>query len=92
LFLVLPISGQQLPNVRGNVPRLHSTGACGEMRMRLVGFQRVTLQPGRSQRVIAITDPRLLPDRFDRNAGYWLIAAALSRGAAAELAAREFGP
>jgi hypothetical protein len=48
--------------------------------MRLVGFQRVALQPGRSQRVIVITDPRL-PGRFDGNAGYWRIAAALSRGA-----------
>jgi hypothetical protein len=39
-------------------------------RMRLLGFQRVELQPGESQQVTVTADPRLLA-RFEGEAGQW---------------------
>jgi len=56
-----------------DVPQLYLTEAAGEQRMRLLGFERVELQPGESRRVTLTADPRLLA-RFDGAAGQWQIA------------------
>jgi beta-glucosidase len=57
-----------------DVPQLYLTEAAGDRRMRLLGFERVELQPGESRRVTLTADPRLLA-RFDGNAGQWRIDA-----------------
>jgi beta-glucosidase len=70
--------------------------------MRLLGFERVALQPGESGRVLVAADPRLLA-RFDSNASRWRIAAGNYRvavgksavdlilSANVQLAMRQFG-
>jgi beta-glucosidase len=57
-----------------DVPQLYLTEAAGDARMRLLGFERVELQPGESRQVRLTADPRLLA-RFDGTAGRWRIAA-----------------
>jgi beta-glucosidase len=52
-----------------DVPQLYLTGD----RMRLLGFERVELQPGQSRTVTVTADPRLLA-RYDADAGEWHIA------------------
>ncbi len=47
-----------------DVPQLYLTAAPGGERQRLLGFERVDLQPGESRRVTITADPRLLA-RFD---------------------------
>jgi beta-glucosidase len=56
-----------------DVPQLYLTEAAGERRMRLLGFERVELEPGESRRVRIEADPRLLA-RFDGKGGSWAIA------------------
>jgi beta-glucosidase len=56
-----------------DVPQLYLTEAAGDVRMRLLGFERVQLQPGESRSVTVVADPRLLA-RFDGTAGQWAIA------------------
>jgi beta-glucosidase len=56
-----------------DVPLLYLTEAAGDQRMRLLGFERVELQPGESRRVMVTADPRLLA-RLDGDAGQWHIA------------------
>jgi beta-glucosidase len=56
-----------------DVPQLYLTEAPGEPRMRLLGFERVELDPGESREVTLTADPRLLA-RFDGDAGQWRIA------------------
>jgi len=56
-----------------DVPQLYLIGAPGEARMRLLGFERVDLQPGEARKVTLTADPRLLA-RFDAAAGRWHIA------------------
>jgi beta-glucosidase len=85
-----------------DVPQLYLIEAPGEKRMRLLGFERVELQPGKSRTVTITADPRLLA-RFDGKAGQWRIAEGTYRvalGSSAEdfaltaetpLAARLFG-
>src|SRR5262249_33639054 len=85
-----------------DVPQLYLTDAPGEKRMRLLGFERVSLRPGESRQVTITADPRLLA-RFDGKAGRWRIAGGTHRGALgksasdlvltaeAPLAARVFG-
>jgi beta-glucosidase len=51
-----------------DVPQLYLT----EPRMRLLGFERVELEPGESRQVTVTADRRLLA-RFDGNAGQWHI-------------------
>jgi beta-glucosidase len=53
-----------------DVPQLYLTEVAGEQRMRLLGFERVELQPGESRRVTMTADPRLLA-HFDGAAGQW---------------------
>jgi beta-glucosidase len=54
--------------------QIYLTEGAGEKRMRLLGFERVSLQPGQSKRVTLTADARLL-GRFDGSAGRWRIAA-----------------
>jgi beta-glucosidase len=54
-------------------PQVYLTDAAGKAEVRLIGFQRVTLQPGQTQRVTLTADPRLLAD-FDAAAHQWKIA------------------
>jgi beta-glucosidase len=56
-----------------DVPQLYLTEAAGDKRMRLLGFERVELQPGKSCRVTVTADSRLLA-RYDGEAGQWHIA------------------
>ena len=84
-----------------DVPQLYLTAAPGEQRLRLLGFERVEIEPGALCRVTIEADPRLLA-RYDGNAGAWRIqpgsyavavgasAAALPLSAEVELAGRAF--
>jgi beta-glucosidase len=56
-----------------DVPQLYLTGAAGDERIRLLGFERVELGPGQSRRVTLTADPRLLA-RYDGDAGQWRVA------------------
>jgi beta-glucosidase len=56
-----------------DVPQLYLTEAAGDKRMRLLGFERVALEPGESKRATVTADPRLLA-RFDSAAARWRIA------------------
>lgn len=47
-----------------DVPQVYLTGAGDTKSMRLLGFERVELQPGESKEVTVSADPRLLA-RFD---------------------------
>jgi beta-glucosidase len=85
-----------------DVPQLYLTAALGEKRVRLLGFERVELQPGESRRLTVEADPRLLA-RYDGSAGSWRIdqgvysiavgasATAAELTAAVELTGRTFG-
>jgi beta-glucosidase len=53
-----------------DVPQLYLTDAAGDPRMRLLGFERVELEPGASREVTLTVDRRLL-GRFDGDAGQW---------------------
>ena len=55
-------------------PRMRAADAAGDKRMRLLGFERVELEPGQSERVMLTADRRLL-GRFDAPAGRWRIDA-----------------
>jgi beta-glucosidase len=56
-----------------DVPQLYLTAAPDEPRCRLLGFERVELDPGESRQVSLTADPRLLA-RFDQGSGQWRIA------------------
>ncbi len=83
-----------------DIPQLYLTATPGEQRSRLLGFQRVHLEPGQSRRVTIKAEPRLLA-RYDRSAwrirpgGYTVAvgasAVALKLAAEVELAGRAFG-
>ncbi len=89
-----------------DVPQLYLTAAAGAQRLRLLGFERVELEPGESRRVTLLADPRLLArydGSHDGGAGSWRIepggyAVAVGSSAVAprltaevELAGRAFG-
>ncbi len=85
-----------------DVPQLYLTDAPGGRCLRLLGFERVELEPGATGRVTIQADPRLLA-RYDGRAGSWRIGAggyqvavstsafAPRLAAAVELAGRTFG-
>jgi beta-glucosidase len=86
-----------------DVPQLYLTEAAGDKCMRLLGFERVALQPSESRQEVTLTaDPRLLA-RFAGERRQWWIdggsyVVALSRSAddpvataALTLAERHFG-
>ena len=56
-----------------DVPQLYLTAVAGESRSRLLGFQRVDLEPGATRRVNIEADPRLLA-RYDGGAHAWRVA------------------
>ena len=56
-----------------DVPQVYLTQAAGDMRMRLLGFERVELKAGESRRVTVTADPRLMA-RFDAGVDRWRIA------------------
>jgi len=55
-----------------DVPQLYLVEAPGDKCMRLLGFERVELEPGASREVTLTADRRLLA-RFDGDAGHWRI-------------------
>jgi beta-glucosidase len=55
-----------------DVPQVYLTDAPDGKRMRLLSFERVTLQPGESRAVTLTAEPRLLA-RFDAKASRWRI-------------------
>jgi beta-glucosidase len=57
-----------------DVPQLYLTETAGYARMRLLGFERVELEPGASRSVTLTADRRLLA-RFDADASQWHISA-----------------
>jgi beta-glucosidase len=57
-----------------DVPQLYLTDAAGKPRFRLIGWKRLTLQPGETAHVTLKADPRLLAD-FDAAAHGWRIDA-----------------
>jgi beta-glucosidase len=61
------------PVAGADVPQLFLTQAPDGKRMRLLGFERVELQPGESRRVTLTAEPRLLA-RFDGKVNQWRIA------------------
>jgi hypothetical protein len=61
-----------------DLPQLYLTEAAGDERMRLLGFERVELQPREARSLTVTADPRLLA-RFDGHAGQWLIDEARTR-------------
>jgi beta-glucosidase len=85
-----------------DTPQLYLIAAPGERRLRLLGFERVELEPAESRRVTVEADPRLLA-RYDTAVGSWRIAegsyevavgasaVALELTAKVELAGRVFG-
>lgn len=85
-----------------DVPQLYLISAPGDDRLRLLGFERIEVEPGQSRRVRIDAEPRLLA-HYDGGDGHWRIApgrhtvavgasaAALNLVAAVELAGRTFG-
>jgi beta-glucosidase len=85
-----------------DIPQLYLTAAPDGQRLRLLGFERVELEPGAVRRVTIEADPRLVA-RYDGSAGAWRIkpggyavavgasAVALQLAAEVELAGRAFG-
>jgi beta-glucosidase len=57
----------------GDVPQLYLNDAPDEKRMRLLGFERVELNPGESCQITLTADPRLLA-RFDAHVSQWRIS------------------
>jgi beta-glucosidase len=55
-----------------DVPQLYLTAAPDGQRLRLLGFERVELEPGAARRVIIEADPRLLA-RYDSGVAAWRI-------------------
>ena len=56
-----------------DVPQLYVTRAGSDIPMRLAAFERVTLEPGASQRVTLVAEPRVLAD-YDPALPGWRIA------------------
>ncbi|HEY0225689.1 MAG TPA: glycoside hydrolase family 3 C-terminal domain-containing protein, partial [Mycobacterium sp.] len=56
-----------------DVPQLYLTGAPDAQRLRLLGFERIELEPGDVRQVRIEADPRLLA-RYDGATGAWQIA------------------
>ncbi|MFT3751112.1 MAG: glycoside hydrolase family 3 C-terminal domain-containing protein [Agriterribacter sp.] len=57
-----------------DVPQLYLTNAAGESTMRLLGFERVELEPGESKNITLTVDPRLLA-HFDWEKQKWQVKA-----------------
>jgi beta-glucosidase len=75
------------------VPQLYLTHVDRTPRARLLGFDRVELQPGESRRVSMEADPRVIA-RYDTAAGHWVLdpgayRVVVARSAGSEEAAAE---
>ena len=57
-----------------DTPQVYLTGMAGNRALRLIGFEKLSLQPGERRRVSLKADRRLLA-RFDEAAGRWKIGA-----------------
>lgn len=68
-----------------DVPQLYLTDAAGDKRVRLLGFERLELEPGEARRVSVKADPRLLA-RFDTASNQWHVNAGEYRVALGESA------
>lgn len=68
-----------------DVSQLYLVEAAGDKRLRLLGFERIELEPVEARRVTITTDARLRA-RFDGTAGKWRIAAGTYRLALARSA------
>ena len=55
-----------------DVPQVYLTSAAGRPRLRLIGFQRIELEPGESRRISIEADPRLLGS-FDEGRRRWRV-------------------
>jgi beta-glucosidase len=55
-----------------DVPQVYLTAAAGQPLLRLLGFQRVALQPGESRRISLTADPRWLGS-FDEQRHRWIV-------------------
>ncbi|RNB50038.1 beta-glucosidase [Agromyces tardus] len=53
-----------------DVPQVYLTDAPDGPRLRLLGFERLHLEPGESRRVTIVAEPRVLA-RYDADAGAW---------------------
>lgn len=85
-----------------DVPQLYVTAVPGRPCLRLLGFERVELEPGATHRVTIEADPRLLA-RYDGSVGSWRIepgdytaavgisASAMRLAETVELTGRTFG-
>ncbi len=71
-----------------DVPQLYLTHIDGSAHKRLLGFERVELQPGESKRIELVADPRLLA-RYDESASTWSIDGGSYRIALAQSAEME---
>lgn len=60
------------PRQGADVVQLYLERAVGELRRRLLGFDRVELDPGESRRITIAADPRLAA-RYDLDAGQWFL-------------------
>jgi beta-glucosidase len=81
------------PRAGADVPQLYLTDVAGQKRMRLLGFERVSLRPGESKAVTLTADPRLLAT-FDGSKQKWRIDSGnyrvtLARSADAPVESRE---
>ena len=54
------------------MPQVYLTAAAGERVLRLIGFQRVELNPGESRIITVTADPRLL-GYFDEERRQWRV-------------------
>ena len=84
-FSNLPVEGGQTLTVRFDVtnagsvageavPQVYLTSQAGKPLERLIGFERVSLEPGQSQHVSVSADPRLIAN-FDTTAKGWRVDA-----------------
>jgi len=64
---------QNTGTIKGaDVPQVYLTSAAGTPVLRLIGFQRVQLEPGEKRAITLTADPRLL-GRFDEQTGRWQV-------------------
>lgn len=68
-----------------DVAQLYLVDAPGESRLRLLGFERVELEPGESRQLTIVAEPRLFA-RYDGAAGRWHVAGGTYRVALARAA------
>jgi beta-glucosidase len=69
--LAVQFQVQNTGKIKGaDVAQVYLTSAAGEPVLRLLGFQRVELEPGEKRTIRLTADPRLL-GRFDESAGRW---------------------